>query len=393
MKTVLKKIKAFFKSKYNIFVFAFCCLLVLPSILYPMMKSAVDVDLNENRNMTKLEPDLDRFGGSFEGYYNDRIPFRSLLVSLYSRFNNKFTQGITKGIINSVVPEEQAPLVIQNGVLFGKDGWLFYALADSLDYYAGANLLSDTEMLKYVKTLTSLDKLLSAMGKKLVVQICPNREQIYSEFMPKSIKVETEYKRVDRLVDYIRQNSGVTVSYSKKELLSAKADFQTHYKTDTHHNDAGAFVTYSTLLKNLNMPYNTINEVPTAIDKFTGYKDLSWRLQEPYDDTNYLVDYKPAVVPSITYTGASDHTRGVISTGGDGNKKIMLLGDSFREAQTKFIVKDFSKAYIYHYNFLPADIEFLPNIIDTDIVVLEVVERYDPMLWVLPNMLISLLTT
>lgn len=50
-----------------------------------------------------------------------------------------------------------------------------------------------------------------ALDIDFVVDLVPNKEQIYSENMPDNIEVCSEYKRLDQLVDYIRDNSDVTV--------------------------------------------------------------------------------------------------------------------------------------------------------------------------------------
>ena len=73
---------------------------------------------------------------------------------------------------------------------------------------------------------------------------------MYAEHMP-SVVVENTYKRTEAFVDYIKENTNITIVFPQDELKAAKPYWRVYYKYDTHWNKAGAFIGTQALYKEL----------------------------------------------------------------------------------------------------------------------------------------------
>ena len=151
------------------------------------------------------------------------------------------------------------PNIMNGSVLEGRRNWLYFAEDNSVEYYRGTNLLSEEELADYSARAAALQKLCDDKGIVLKLMIVPNKEQVYSEYMP-SYEIKETYKRVERLKDYVKESSGIEIMYPKKELSVVKPYVQTYFKYDTHWNYAGAFIGAQVLNRSLGLPVTGLEE-------------------------------------------------------------------------------------------------------------------------------------
>ena len=112
-----------------------------------------------------------------------------------------------------------SPRVIGQGVIVGRSNWYFYTGQRSVEYYKGQYLPTAQELANYASVLKQIKARCDKLGIKLVVLIAPNKEQVYSEYMP-TYAVATSNKREQRIVRHL-QNQGITVLYPLAELKAA----------------------------------------------------------------------------------------------------------------------------------------------------------------------------
>ena len=91
--------------------------------------------------------------------------------------------------------------------------------------------------------------------------LCPDKQFIYSKYMPDYIKRKSIKSGTDIFVEYIKNNTDIKVVYPKEELLKYKDKYQLYYKYDTHWNNLGAYIGYSELMKSLNIYVENIDNV------------------------------------------------------------------------------------------------------------------------------------
>ncbi len=173
------------RIKAYIFAGMFLGMMILPRLLFIPLKDYVDTENYENRvyqekpvlNFRNLSAaDLKSYPGQYDAYFNDHLAFKNPIVAF-----GKLADIHVFGEVTS------------DAVLMGKDGWMFYKLKgemeDSIADYQGTNHYSVDEMERFGALLKQAEENLASRGIKLVFYMVPNKEQVYSEFMPSSVKV------------------------------------------------------------------------------------------------------------------------------------------------------------------------------------------------------------
>ena len=267
-------------------------------------------------------------------------------------------------------------------VIEGRYNWLFYTGNDSLAYYQGTNLLPEEELADALATMQELQELCDAHGKQLVFAVYPNKEQIYSEYMP-TYTVAEGAKRVPQWVDYVTSRSDIRFIYPQEQLLAAKNYWQVYRKYDTHWNESGAFIGLQALYEALGKP--TIDPRDLWLEESVGEigGDLVRLGQcDPsvyHSDAVYTPQYKPNV--QVTYTADSAYGDGnyicSIAVGAEDDRHIMVIGDSFRNCMQVFMERDFATCTTTHRQNLTRIAALQQAVLDCDILVLSAVERSD----------------
>ena len=285
-----------------------------------------------------------------------------------------------------------SPRVVGNGVIIGKYHWLFYTGNESVDYYKGSNLLTQEEMETYAEKVRTLQSLCDARGIRLCLFFSPNKEQVYREYMP-SYTVENEYKRTQRLVDYLKENTQTLVLYPIEELREADLYHRTYYKYDTHWDFYGAFVGTMVMWKALGLEYTEPMSLSLEGEmREDGYFDLLTLggLRDagyPWEQ-EFCVSYRPdvtilseeSVENGNIYRCRTDHANGL---------KLAYFGDSFRIMQREFLVRSFSQVLIAHRDYIN---EYRKDeILDSDYLILSCVERTDARMFDAIDRLIAIL--
>ena len=276
--------------------------------------------------------------------------------------------------------------------LLGRENWLFLNDGRNLPYYTGENILSNGDMAAYLQRMEMLNNICAQRGIILGYIICPDKNQVYTEYMPTIPRVNT-YTRVHRFTDYVKTaDPGIHLSYPLYELTNAKAIGQCYYRYDTHWNNLGAFIGLQNLYANMGLPSVGLESV--GITEQYGFfaSDLA-RLgnidvSDYPADRDYVINYRPDV--SITscsgsandgiYTSTTDNPNGL---------KLAMVGDSYRVRMAPYAEKDFSQSTILHRNNVP---QAAAQIKECNVLIVECVERYDKEMLSNLNQLITVLS-
>ena len=213
------------------FIALFFAALVLPFPLFWLLRGGLDTSNHENRTLTSwqdvAEAPWSEKTAVFEEMLGDHAAFRNQFMTLNAAFNYR--------LFGTVQSSE---------VLLGRDEWLFYKnVSDSrsLDDYQGLNLYSPEQLGQIAADLTALQQLLAQRGVQLVLLVAPNKEGVYSEYMPAGVP-QVGPTKAQLLVQYLQANTSVPVVFPQAELREAAGQVQVYYKQDTHWNHAGALV-------------------------------------------------------------------------------------------------------------------------------------------------------
>ena len=284
------------------------------------------------------------------------------------------------GSANSLDKLPYFPAREMNGTIFGRDDWMFCNYDNSIAYYCGSNLMSEQQMKDKLSLMQKLQNICDSRGVQLQFMIAPNKEQVYSEYMP-TYTIENSYKRVPEFIDYVKRNSSVKIIYPIDELRAAKSTMSTYYKYDTHWNHYGSFIATQALYKDMGLDYVSPDSVNysegSCIWGLVITAGLSWKDYER--DYDHIPDYKPEIELFNT-DGVIDHIHTEKSavyrtdSTASSQRRFVMVGDSFRLYMMPYLERDFPHVSIAHRDNIH-DIE--DDIRQADILVVECVERLD----------------
>lgn len=354
-----------YKIGQKIILVSFIVVICLPWVLGVILKPLTDTTNYENRKMSELPEfklnDYKKLPNKYMNWINDNLPFRNKLIELNSAIDYYVFKTATDKLVK-----------------IGKDNWLFYSndnQGDSIGCWQGKNMLNEEQLKNIADNCVKQKEFIESQGKEFVIFIGPNKEEIYSEYIPDYYGKKASYFKTLQIVDYIKEHTDVRIVYPYKEMLEAKKQVKQnlYYKMDTHWNQIGGYVGASCLLKELGISLKPLNEIKISKqDKHVGDLAKMLNLSNEFKtiDDNYLLSgYNTNEVRTNSYSEFGVYS---FSTKNADPRKIYIWRDSFTEAMAPYIAASFDEAYMRHFNtYSYEDLKEQ----DPDIVVYEVVER------------------
>lgn len=368
------------KSIQYYYLAVLAALILLPVLVFTLLRGHIDTNNYENRllaekpvlgqpiNTQTAFPDvvtIENFPGYFDSWFNDHLPFRNQLLS----FNGRLDYDVLKSTTSDVV-------------IIGKEGWLFYKGAqanaeDPIGDYKGTNLFSDGQLERIANNMIVARDELRERGAEFVIFICPNKERVYSEYMPDAYGEPSQENRMQQVVDYLRSHTDIPVVSAYEDLMAYKLEHpeqQLYFKYDTHWNDVGAYIGTRTLNETLGFTQVPFEEL-TVEDYGMGNFDLARLLHLGQylnrDGAYKLYGYTPH---EITKTGDATGTEFHMSTDDTApGWKLFVIGDSFSTMSLNYYACHYQYAYLnFYYNYQLSQLEEE----QPSVVVYECVERY-----------------
>lgn len=360
-------------NKLNlIFIVIVSLILIAPSTKI----NKADIDHKENRKLTifprfMIDKHINYdFNREFESWLNDRYRGRDEFIGIYSR-------------LNSIISREK-----ENSQAFeGKEGWLFYKGEHSVGNFQNASLFTEQQLLMVANNLENLQEHLAKNGGgKLYVLILPDKNRVYGEYYPDSIKKMAQKGRGEQTYQFLYNKGTIDVIYPLNELLAEKKKNLLYYKNDTHWNPLGAFIAYRQLITVIKKDFSEIHAL--SLDDFETViqphlrGDLSDMLDmsgDSYSKPTYL-EFKLKSKPSFSYIKNDDY-KGVVTKSNRNLPKTLVFRDSFFNNMipyTSETLGDSEYIYISSCSFdekLKKIEEYKPQIL-----IFEVVERSLPIL-------------
>ncbi|MCC8027831.1 MAG: hypothetical protein LIP16_21315 [Clostridium sp.] len=360
------------RTKAYIFGGMFLSLMVLPRLLFIPLKDYVDTE-NYEKRVYQEKPELTLRGlkeypGLYDAYFNDHLAFKNPIVAF-----GKLADIRVFGEVSS------------DSVLMGKDNWMFYRVKgyneDNMADYQGTNHYTQEQLEQLSLLLDQADGRLESRGIRLILYIVPNKEQVYGEYMPSSIKVINKESRAELLYSYLREHSRGDVYYPLEDFRQAKEDWRRiYFKYDTHWNGAGAFMAAQMIIKDIDgEAFGPEDYRDFKIERTNNYSgDLAamLNLQTYYNDDDYLrvMDYREEVHFEMDYENERETITHYSSDVQDDHRKILICRDSFGIHMAEYFAKNYPDVTLMDYrteNYAEAVCERKP-----DVVVVEIAERY-----------------
>ena len=338
-------------------------MLALPLVFVDLSSDRISVKENrmlaERPKLADIKNHPGRFIRGFDAWFNDSTGFREPFVGLYRAMNNNRW-------LNSQYMYTDGSYTY----LFGEYGHQYFAHVDGflIQKYQGKQFLSDDQLQGMASKLEEVKTYLDNKGIPLVVMFCTDKESIYPEFYPKSIKRGPEPIQLDVITSYLQENTSVDIFNIKQTLLAEKKNYLLYYIIDTmsftddfaHYNQIGAFFAYRELMKHINIHFPQI--IPYELNDIEINYDEKERPHVSFkaDSTYELIDDSPLI-----YENADSE-----------QLVILFLHDSYSAEGYigKFFAQQFGKAIFVHYANIANFEEYITKY-EPDIVVFESAER------------------
>lgn len=334
-------------------VLMFLIMIFLPAVeqkvrLFPVLEST------EKRQMASKPQfswgTIADFPKKYEIYFNDNFGLRDMLIKLNNLIKIEYLQ--------TSLPH----------VIIGKEDWLFYDSEKKMDGisisdYRGLSPYTKQELEKIKDNIEDQTRWLNEKGIKSIILICPNKETIYPEFLPDTIKRVQNQTRLDQLTNYLEENCSYQILDIRKQLTEAKKSYPVYHKTDTHWNQIGGFIAYQEIMKQLSsvLPIRTIlslSDYDITIVNRGGEGDLAVMLSS----RGKFQDHFVTLIPK------NKNTQKNLS-------KAMLIHDSFAIEIRPFLENSFNLVTYPHNGSFLDHIELIESE-KPDFVIFEYVERY-----------------
>jgi alginate O-acetyltransferase complex protein AlgJ len=229
-------------------------------LLLPLLDLAFHIDLtsvqSENRLLAPWPPppknrvELRAYCSKWEGYFNDHFGCRRVLIM----WHNKLKWAVFR--------DKNA-----KNVLIGTDGWMFTSNNQMIEYFRGALPFTDKELNDWQKLLEHRRDWLARRGITYLFVIAPDKQSVYTEYLPAWLKDLGGQTRVDQFFAHMKTHSTMAVLDLRPTLLAAKESAPTYQKTDTHWNQFGAFMACAELVRVL-AQQQAPGLAPLALDSF-----------------------------------------------------------------------------------------------------------------------------
>ena len=322
---------------------------------------------SKESKITQLLSGMDGFVGHIDRLW-DRSIYRKTDLS---RIDSVYTYLTTGQIASSQV-------------VCGTEGWMFYKSpndGNSMADYEGSNRYSEQELNTMLFSVLKVQKEAERRGINFAILLLPNKENVYSEYMPKQYRHEP-VSSTDILIEYLR-SGGVCVCSPKSEMLGCYRNHQLYYFCDSHWNQLGAYIGIKTVLDEWGIVFPPLSEREIIARPLKeNYHDsasddlarMAGLLRFFDNEKEYMIE--GSIQPDWDIY-SSEQERGSLSTyinlEAKTDKTLMLVGDSFRTAMIPTLREMFREVYVIHRS------SYYPEMLETvrpDCLIAEYVERY-----------------
>lgn len=319
-------------KKPIVFVWIFLLILVVPTLLFFILPSDVDIVSAENRNKSAFPTfdwkHLDDFPPQFNSFYDDNFSLRPLGVTLYNRFNYFFLKKS---------PDDSKAIL-------GEDNWIFQG--KDLDHYRGLKQYTESEQAALINEFSKRAAFLKKQNCKFLLVVIPSKKEIYPEFVPAEYFKYTKKTATDQLISFTKQIDNFDIIDLRPVLLQSKKLYpEIYHRYDHHWNDYGAFVAYDTIVgymqqfwpvgqKHQISDYNEVIKETNAgslaillgvADKISFYR---YYLESKFTNKATLLERRYASPERFPYPFAYEKR---YQQSNDSLPRLMMVNDSFGE--------------------------------------------------------------
>ncbi len=303
---------------FTVVVMAMCLTLSMGTLLFGPSEAGANEQLSQKPELNDKDgnwnPD---FLSDTATWFSDHFFLRQELISAHNGLSAKLLH--TSG---------------SDGVILGKDGWLFYA--DTMADYTGSDPMTDWELYAAANNLALIAEYAEKTGRDFLFVCAPNKNAIYSQYMPRvEAAAQQDIYRLFALLDKM------DVPYVDLHTAFIEAQEQIYFQHDSHWNSRGAALAADMINEAFGMESNY------AADSFSNEKphsgDLYEMLYPAFFDPETDAVYGGEL--DFTYTsGATKPDSITLLTLGKGQKDLLAYRDSFGNLLYPYLADSYGEA-------------------------------------------------
>lgn len=355
------------KNSNKLLIALFIAALVLPTLIFALVKDRVDTENHENRELASF-PDasvhFEQWPSAFDDWYIDHLPFK-----------NQFTAA------NSLIQIALFNTTTSPRVVVGNDGWLFYNNYDADDNpindILGQNEFTEQDRETMLANIEATEE--AYPDAQFILLLAPNKETVYRDMLPEYItKSAVDETRVEALCDWLSERTECLV-WSEAELLEAARTQQVYYKYDTHWNLIGGYLAAREVCEKAGVILPELSSLD-IVDGGAGYPSdlaaLAGIQSRSVDDREYtLSGFGDGVsVTREELNFISPATR--FTSNASEERTVLFVHDSFYKSMEGYLPLVFSEVISVERNY--HDLHGCHALIEEfqpDIILMEVAER------------------
>lgn len=324
-----------------LFIVSFCSIIGIPLITTNFQQDKVSE--SENRKLTampKLHNDdgslNENFTSDLESWINDNIGLRSQMV-----------------IANAKIQFYGFNVLANNSdMLLGPNQELNYATNDIIADYQHEDLKTQDKLNQIASGYQRVSDYLEQRGIQFYYFQCWDKQSIYPEYFPKTIKQFGDVSKTDQIIATLKTRTTVDVISSKELLIDAKKEYDTYsvWGDPTHWTQRGAYLGYRMLMEEINAKNQNKYKILSADDYNIEITDQGYTVFggihkkdmledfEVKDPQAYLSDEEPMFLSEWANKSRTIYYNDKV----DNNDTLLILGDSYFD---NFLYDDFAESF------------------------------------------------
>ena len=134
-------------------------------------------------------------------------------------------------------------------MIIGEQYWLYSGFTKNTRVCQQGSPLPKAALKNWGNIIGELVTKLEERDIDLYYQIAPAKCTIYPEYTGDKLAPIADYNRYDQFIEYMtEQDIGVQFIDVRSSLIATKQDRQIYYRTDSHWNDYGAYISYRNVI-------------------------------------------------------------------------------------------------------------------------------------------------
>lgn len=267
----------------------------------------------------------------------------------------------------------------------GEGDWLFVGnhYANTVAKRRLAIQPSDDYIATVVAQFSALAETGTQSNTKIALLVGPNKSSVYTEYLPKEM-MPSDRRYSTLITDQLGKIPNLTVNDPTDLLVKSKSNEGfLHWRTDTHWNQKGAFISFKSLMEGLGLKYPDVEFTLdgtrkgdlisiSKLNNFPIHAGDNWKYRIMADSQRVREEFKNEPKDPIGWKGK------VVNSKALNEISVWVIGDSFTEALRPYIEVSFKEVrylglWNHKLNSLPSELSNSDE--KPDLVIIVRVER------------------